>query len=109
MNQFQNKPELPNATAVLIMGILALTFSLLSCVFLPVFLIAVILGIITLAISASSVRLNRQSPGYYSGYGNIQAGRICSIIALCIGGVYLLLVLFYLIFLGSMFSVAGFM
>ena len=108
MNQFQSKPELPNSTAVLILGIISLVFGLMSCVFGPVFIIALVLAIVALAMSGSGLRTHRQNPGAYSGHGNIQAGRICAIITLCIGGLFILLVLGYLIFVGTLITSSPF-
>lgn len=98
------KPELPNATTVLVLGIVAIFFSLLGCLFAPLVVIGLITGIIGLAISGNAVRLNRQNPMGYSGYGNVQAGRIMSIIALAIFGVWILIILVYLLFLGAALS-----
>ncbi len=102
------KQELPNATAVLILGIVSLFFTLLGCFFFPTVFISLITGIIALAISGGAVRLNRENPTAYKGYGNIQAGRIMSIIALSLIALGLLIILVYIIFLGAAFSTLPF-
>lgn len=108
MTQFQTKPELPNATAVLILGILSLVFALISCLFGPTFIVSLILAVVALALSGSGMRTHRQNPGAFSGHGNIQAGRICAIVSLCIGGLFLLLILGYLIFVGTLITSSPF-
>lgn len=103
-NQGGPQQELPNSTAVLVLGIVSLFFVLLGCVFFPTTFIGLITGIIALAISGTAVRLNRENPTGYKGYGNIQAGRIMSIIALGLIALGLLIILVYIIFLGAAFS-----
>ena len=100
------KPELPNSTAILVLGIVSIFFILLGCAFGPLVLISLITGIITLAISGNAVRMNREAPGAYNGYGNVQAGRIMAIISLAIFGLYVLMFLFIIIFYGAAFSAA---
>ena len=100
------KPELPNATGVLVLGIVSLFFALLGCVFGPTVFISLITGIIGLAISGNAVRLNRENPMGFTGYGNVQAGRIMCIISLAIFALWVVIILIYLLFLGAAFSTA---
>lgn len=77
------KEMLKNSTATLVLGILSLVF---------VGGIGIILAIIALAISANSVSLANAYPGRFRGEKNLKAGRVCSIICLCLAG-FLLLIL----------------
>jgi hypothetical protein len=85
---------LPNATAVLVLGILSLV-------------VCFICGIIALIIASGDKRLYEQNPGVYStsSYDLIKAGRICSIISLCLWGIG---IVFYLFIIMFAVGVAGF-
>lgn len=64
---------LPNATAVLVLGIL----SIVICGF---------LGIIGLVLGNKDIALYKANPGIYSeaSLGSLKSGRICSIVGLCL-------------------------
>ena len=100
------KKDLPNATAVLVLGIVSLVFTLLSCIFSPVIFVGLITSIISLAISPQAVRMHRAAPNQYNGWGNVQAGRIMAIISLSLFGVALLFFLIVVLFYGAAFSAA---
>lgn len=83
-------PAVPNATVILILGICSIVFCGLG----P------ILGTITLFLSKQA-RIDFESkPGAYeaSSYSNVKTGRICGIIGLCVGGLFWIFWLCYLIF-----------
>lgn len=73
-----NLPDVPNSTAILVLGIIGLVF---GCN-----LIGVICSIIALAMAGKAITVYNQSPYAYSesSYKNIKAGRICAIIGLSI-------------------------
>lgn len=79
MTEFGNRPkiQLPNATAVLILGIL----SIVSCC---CYGGGVILGIIALVLTSKDMRLFRADPDTFTlgSYNNLVAGRICAIIGI---------------------------
>jgi hypothetical protein len=74
--------QLPNAIAVLVLGILSIVF----CFF---------CGIVALVMSAQDVRLYKENPELYSksSYDLLNAGRICSIVSLCM---WALAILFFI-------------
>lgn len=76
------KKELPSATVVLVLGIL----SLISCWCYGIF--GLILGIIAVVLAGGQRKLYWQSPEEYteSSFKNVNAGRICGIISICISG-----------------------
>jgi len=78
--------NLPNATACLVLGIL--------CIVCSCFGIGLICGIISLVLAAKDIKLYQATPELYtpSSYSSLNAGRICSIIGLIFGGLFLLLV-----------------
>ncbi|HLA57013.1 MAG TPA: CCC motif membrane protein [Flavobacterium sp.] len=85
------KKHLPNATAVLILGIL----SIISCCFYGV---GVIFAIIALVLANSDMKLYRQDPESYLNYQNLNIGRILSII----GMVFSMVMLVFCIYLLSL-------
>lgn len=81
--------DLPNATGVLVLGILSLVFS---------GGIGLILAIIALVMSNSALNAYRMNPQAYSekSYSRVKAGRVCAIIELCL--VALALIILVLVF-----------
>jgi hypothetical protein len=71
---------LPNATAVLILGII----SIVGCFCFGG--LGLISGIIALILANKDLRLYRANPAAYTpaSYSNLNSGRICAIIGLCI-------------------------
>ena len=96
-NQPQNfsntKTMLPNATTVLVLGICSIVF---SC-----FFIGAILGIIGLVLGGKAKRVYKMSPEIYEGYGQVNAGYIMSIIGTCLGVLYLIYWIIWVIILGT--------
>lgn len=100
-NQFMQQPSpLPNATAVLVLGILSIVFCWCYG------LIGIILGIIALYLSGKDRRLYDANPAAYSlsSFNNLKAGRICGIIGLALSSLYILFIIIYFVFIGAMFS-----
>lgn len=78
---------LPNATAVLVLGILSIVT---CCCFYGV--ISLIMGIIALILSKKDVALYLSNVGLYteSSYKNLKAGRVCAIIGLVFSGIIII-------------------
>lgn len=83
---------LPNANMVLVLGILSLVF---GCG------VGLILGIIGLISSKEGMRLWRENPKGWDGYGPLNAGRIMSIIGICISGLVVVYLVIVAIFFGA--------
>jgi hypothetical protein len=96
MDQFQTQRPLPNATAVLVLGIL----SIVTC-FCYGF-IGLILGIIALVLAAKDKRLYLASPEIFTqtSYKNLSAGRICAIIGLILSAIYILCMVILIVLIG---------
>lgn len=71
------KQKLPNATAVLILGIL----SIVGCCF---YAVGIIFSIIALVMAKKDMALYASNPDGYDNYGNLKTGRILAIIGLII-------------------------
>ena len=106
MNQVSNqgyvKPllQLPNSTAVLVLGIL----SIVSCWCFG--LVGLIMGIIALVMAGKAKKDYTENFGRYSetSYKNLQAGKICAIIGTCLGGLALIYYIVYLLIIGTVAS-----
>ena len=88
---------LPNATAVLVLGIL----SLVLCFCYGIFGLAC--GIIALILAKKDIALYNASPGFYSAssFNNVKTGRICAIIGVCLSSIYFIVIIIYLIVFGA--------
>lgn len=88
---------LPNATAVLVLGII----SIVSCCFygIPGF----VCGIIALVLAKKDMLLFRASPSAYTrgSYNNLKAGRVCAIIGIILSAIMLLYVIVILAYFGA--------
>ncbi|WP_379084414.1 CCC motif membrane protein [Pedobacter sp. UC225_65] len=95
---FGMQQSLPNATVVLILGIL----SIVTCCCYGV--IGLILGIVALILSKKDKALYLANMAYYteSSYKNLSAGRVCAIIGLVLNILYLLLCIAFI----AMFGIA---
>jgi hypothetical protein len=92
-NNNNRQQQIPNGTTVLVLGICSIV---LTC-----FLVGLILGIIGLVLGNKSRKLYAQNPGQYEGYGTLNAGWIMSIIGVCLGGLYWMYFMFYIIIVGG--------
>lgn len=74
------KKDLPNATAVLVLGILSLVFCWCYG------FVGLVLGIIAVAMASAPRRAYLEDPDAYteSSYKNVSAGRVCGIIGICV-------------------------
>ena len=91
------KRPLPNATTVLVLGIISIPTSFCYGI------IGIILGIIALVMAKSDLKLHQENPEAYTGYENLSAGRICAIIGLSIGSLVFLFFILYITFVASVF------
>ena len=78
------KHNLPNATAVLVLGIL----SIVGCCCYGI--LGLILGIVALVLAKKDKQLYLANPELYSNYGNLNTGRILAIIGIILSALYLL-------------------
>jgi len=89
-NTTHNKPlvqeRLPNSGGIIAMGIISIVLA---------GLIGIILSIIVLSTTSRQVEAYRQDPSRYdeSSYKQLNAGRICAIIGLCISGLAILIII----------------
>lgn len=91
-SHYQVQQPLPNATAVLVLGIISIVGCI--CYGIP----GLVCGIISLVLGNKAVRMYEDNPSAYTAgsYSNAKAGRICAIIGLVISALFLLFVIFIL-------------
>lgn len=85
---FNMQVPLPNATAVLVLGIIAIVGCL--CYSFP----GLICGIIALILASKDMKLYQANPGAYTlaSLSNLKSGRICAIIGLSLSIIYLVVI-----------------
>lgn len=88
------KHKLPNATLVLVMGIL----SIIGCCFygLP----GLIFGTIAIIFGSKDTKIYKENPEMYQGYENIKAGKIMGIIGVVLSIIYILLIIWMISYFG---------
>ncbi len=89
------KQKLPNATAVLILGI----FSILTCCCWGI--VGLILGIIALVLAKKDLALYNADPQSYSNYSNLNTGRILAIVGIVLSVIYLIANIYFLATIGQ--------
>ena len=97
-NQYPPQPPfgyqqaLPNATAILVLGII----SLVLCG-----VVGLVCGIIALSKAGKAKALNEANPGKYteSSFSNMQSGRTCALIGVILSAVVFVFMIFYFIFI----------
>ena len=94
-----NQMNLPNATPVLVLGIV----SIVGCFCYGI--VGVICGIIALILAKKDLALFNANPSGFtvSSFNNLKAGRICAIIGVIISGIYLTVVVVMLAIFGTVF------
>ncbi len=94
-NPLQHRP-LPNATAVLVLGIL----SIVTCFCYGI--LGLILGIIAMVLAGKDKTLYTASPETYTeaSLKNLNAGRICAIIGLILSALYLIFIIAFIALIG---------
>ena len=82
--------NLPNATTVLVLGILSIVF---SCWYFSV--IGIVLGIVALVLANKDLSLYYMNRDHFtlSSFNNLKAGRVCAIIGLAVACIFLIFVI----------------
>ena len=89
------KYKLPNATAVLILGIC----SIITCCCYGI--VGLILGIVALVLAKKDMALYLQEPEKYTDYNNLNIGRILAIIGVTLSAVALVINIYFYTVLGE--------
>ena len=87
--------NLPNGTAVLVLGIL----SIITCCCYG--FIGLILGIIALVLANKDLKMYQENPELYLNYKNVSIGRILGIIGIVMSSLFLLLIIYVGLFVGE--------
>lgn len=91
--------NLPNATLVLVFGILSIALCFCYGIF------GLAFGIVALILAKKDKDLYQANPGMYSesSFKNLNAGRICAIIGMCLSALYLILIIVVIAIYGFAF------
>lgn len=94
------KEQLPNATLILILGIISILTSFIYGI------VGLICGIIALILSRQARALYAQSPERYTqdSYNQLEIGRICAIIGIIVSLLFLIYITFMVILFGKFLS-----
>ena len=97
LDSMQTQQALPNATGVLVLGILSIVFCFCYGI------IGITLGIIALIMGNKAIKLYLSSPESYteSSYKNTKAGTTCAIIGLFLSSVYIIFLIVYIGIIGA--------
>jgi len=89
--------QLPNSTAVLVLGILSIAICWCYGLF------GITMGIIALVLAGKARTLYNANPEQYTmgSYKNMNAGRICAIIGTILSSLYLVFIIIYLLVIGA--------
>jgi hypothetical protein len=94
----ENQPQrpLPNATAVLVLGIIAIVGCF--CDGIP----GLVCGIIALVLAGKDLRLYNADPSLYtpSSFSNLKSGRICAIIGVSLSAICVIVLIIYIFTVG---------
>jgi hypothetical protein len=99
-NPMGMQQDLPNHIGILVLGICSIVFCFCYGI------VGLTCGIISLVMGNKALRLYNDHPNVYSekSFKNAKAGRICAIIGLCLSIGYLIFIICYIIFVGTMIS-----
>jgi hypothetical protein len=76
--------KLPNATLILVFGIL----SIVTCCCYGI--VGLILGIVTIVLAKKATQVYTENPEQYSGFQNVKTGKILAIIGIVLSVLYIL-------------------
>ena len=99
---------LPNATAVLVLGIISIPVCFCYITF---GIIGITLGVIAISLANKDMKLYAENPGAYTqtSYNNLKGGRVCAIIGLALNSLCLVAMVTYIIWIIIVFgSIAEF-
>jgi hypothetical protein len=96
-NQFGGQQTVPNSVGVLVLGILSIVFCWCYGI------LAIILGIIALVLAGQGEKAYMANQQAYTlaSYKNLRAGKICAIVGLSLGAVYIIVLVVYFIIAGT--------
>lgn len=95
-NQFGQIP-VPNATGVLVLGILSIVFCFCYGI------VWIILGIIALVLANKAMAIYKINPNSFTlaSFNNLKAGKICAIIGLILSSLYFIFLVIYIAIIGA--------
>jgi hypothetical protein len=91
---------IPNSQGILILGIFSLVTSFCCG---GIGFVGLVLGIIAVAMSSKATQMYEQNPRAYTenSFKNVNAGKICGIIGICLNGLMIVVGVIYLLVVGA--------
>lgn len=87
--------KLPNATAVLILGIA----SIVTCCCYGI--LGIITGVVALVLAKKDTQLYLENPELYSNYSNIKTGKVLAYIGIVLSVIYVLILIWFYVTFGT--------
>ena len=102
-NPSYGQRPLPNATAVLVLGIISIPVCICYVTF---GLVGITLGVIAITLASKDMKAYAANPGAYtiSSYNNLKGGRVCAIIGLALNALLLVAMVIYIIWIIMVFG-----
>ncbi|MBK6983916.1 MAG: hypothetical protein IPH32_03755 [Bacteroidetes bacterium] len=102
-NNYITLKNLPNSTGAMVLGIISIFFSMIWCYWIGS-IISLTCGIIGLVLAKSGQKLLEANENQYtlSSSNNNNAGKIMSIIGICLASIELLVLIIVLLFFGTL-------
>jgi hypothetical protein len=86
--------KLPNATLILILGIVSIVGC--CCYGIP----GLVCGIIAVVLASKAEKVYKLAPENYSDYGNVKAGKIMGIIGIVLSIIFIIYIIWVIAFIG---------
>ncbi len=86
--------KLPNATAVLVLGIL----SIVTCCCYGI--LGIILGVVALVLYSKDQKLYLENPDEYANYSNLKTGRVLAIIGIILSVIFIIYLIWAVSYIG---------
>lgn len=83
------KQKLPNATLILVFGIL----SIITCCCYGI--IGLALGVVAIILANKAIKIYAENPDEYIGYSNVKTGKILAIIGVVLCVIYLITIIYF--------------
>ncbi len=107
-NNYITLKNLPNSTGALVLGIISIFFSMIWCYWIGS-IISLTCGIIGLALAKGGQKLLEENQNQYSlsSANNNNAGKIMSVIGICIASIALLVLIIVILFFGTLIGMGA--
>jgi hypothetical protein len=102
-NPYYGQRPLPNATAVLVMGIISIPVCFCYITF---GIVGIVLGVISIILANKDLKAYNENPNAYTrqSISNLKGGRVCAIVGLSLNALCFVLMVIYIIWIIMVFG-----